>query len=110
MVFDSWVGRPSGPVPVKTRTSHTSGRFSRSVAMREHDGPRAGRVSRDDPWNRPRLRGAAGAAECVALLDAQARYRPSEDELLDLAGALEDRVDLGVAVPALDGVLPRVAV
>src|SRR3954451_17087563 len=42
--------------------------------------------------------------------DLHAGDRPADDQPLDLAGPLEDRVDLGVAVPALDGVLPRVAV
>src|SRR5690349_6844147 len=36
--------------------------------------------------------------------------RPRDHEALDLRGALEDRVDLRVAVHALDGVLARVAV
>lgn len=33
IVRDSWVGRPCLSLPVKTRTSHTPGRFSRSVAI-----------------------------------------------------------------------------
>src|SRR4051794_22617311 len=44
------------------------------------------------------------------LLDAQPGDRPRDDELLDLLGALEDVVDLRVAVHALDRVLARVAV
>ena len=48
-ILDSWVGRPFGLVPVKTRTSHTPGRFSRSVAMREHATPDLAQISRDDP-------------------------------------------------------------
>ena len=44
------------------------------------------------------------------LLDAEAGDGPGDDELLDLLGALEDVEDLGVAVPALDGVLAGVAV
>src|SRR6476469_2487309 len=43
-----------------------------------------------------------------ANLDAADGAR--DDQALDLRGALEDRVDLGVAVPALDGELARVAV
>jgi hypothetical protein len=39
------------------------------------------------------------------LRDLLARDRSRDDEPLDLRGALEDRVDLGVAVPALDRVL-----
>ena len=38
-VLDSWVGRPWASVPVNTRTSHTFGRRSRMVAMREHSTP-----------------------------------------------------------------------
>jgi hypothetical protein len=44
------------------------------------------------------------------LLDVHARDRARDHELLDLGGALEDVIDLRVAVPALDGVLARVAV
>src|SRR5215213_9507224 len=46
----------------------------------------------------------------LALTDLPAGKGARDDEALDLAGALEDRVDLGVAVPALDGVLAGVAV
>src|SRR3954451_23163028 len=42
--------------------------------------------------------------------DLVAGDRAADDQSLDLRGALEDRVDLGVAVPALDWVLARVAV
>src|SRR5690348_1816630 len=45
-----------------------------------------------------------------ALLDLHARDRTRDHQALDLRGALEDRPDLGVAVHALDGELPRVAV
>ena len=44
------------------------------------------------------------------LLDAQSRNRPADDQLLDLLGAFEDVVDLGITVPALDRVLAGVAV
>ena len=44
------------------------------------------------------------------LFDLHARDRPGDDQALDLGGALEDRVDLGVAVHALDRVLPGVAI
>src|SRR5436309_14202679 len=44
------------------------------------------------------------------LLDAQAVNSPGNHQLLDLLGAFEDVVDLGVAVHALDRVLARVAV
>src|SRR5690349_21824563 len=44
------------------------------------------------------------------LLDAETADGPGDDELLDLLGAFEDVHDLGVAVPALDGVLAGVAV
>src|SRR4051794_32382985 len=46
----------------------------------------------------------------VRLRDLRTRDRPGDDQPLDLRGALEDRVDLGVAVHALDGELARVAV
>src|SRR5688500_13148924 len=46
----------------------------------------------------------------LRLLDVDARDGAADDEPLDLRGALEDRVDLRVAVPPLDGVLPHVAV
>jgi hypothetical protein len=45
-----------------------------------------------------------------ALLDVHPRDRPGDHQLLDLGGALEDVIDLRVAVPALDGELARVAV
>src|SRR4029453_7140915 len=51
-----------------------------------------------------------GAGGAGGLLDAEAGDGPADDELLDLLGALEDVVDLGVAVHALDGVLAGVAV
>src|SRR5262249_12983640 len=41
--------------------------------------------------------------------DVDTRDRAGHDKALDLAGALEDRVDLGVAVPALDRVLAQEA-
>src|SRR5690349_2786106 len=46
----------------------------------------------------------------AGLLDAQAGDRSADHELLDLLGAFEDVVDLGVAVQVLDGVLAGVAV
>src|SRR3546814_4863610 len=46
----------------------------------------------------------------VWLLDAQSGDGSGDDELLDLLGAFEDVHDLGVTVPALDGVLAGVAV
>jgi hypothetical protein len=64
-------------------------------------------------WTRQLPGSSVGLAERKPRrqsLDTQARYRPRDDELLDLAGALEDRVDLGVAVPALYWVLAGVAV
>src|SRR5580704_9581586 len=42
--------------------------------------------------------------------DVDARDGPGDDEPLDLRGAFEDRVDLGVPVPALDRVLADIAV
>src|SRR6516162_2686695 len=44
------------------------------------------------------------------LLDLHAGDRTCDHELLDLGGSLEDVVDLGVAVPALDRELACVAV
>src|SRR3954465_10548186 len=44
------------------------------------------------------------------LAQARAADRAGDDEALDLRGALEDRVDLRVAVHPLDRVLARVAV
>src|SRR3954468_13619012 len=44
------------------------------------------------------------------LFDLQTADRPRDDQALDLRGPLEDRVDLGVAVHALDRELARVAV
>src|SRR5687768_8986407 len=43
------------------------------------------------------------------LLDVDAADGAGDDETLDLGGAFEDRVDLRVAVPALDRVLLDVA-
>src|SRR3954449_6636008 len=45
-----------------------------------------------------------------ALPDLHSRDGAGDHHALDLGGALEDRVDLGVAVHALDRVLARVAV
>src|SRR5881398_578476 len=50
---------------------------------------------------------SAGVRESA---NVQARDRPADDQLLDLLGALEEVVDLGVAVPALDGEVADVAV
>src|SRR6185436_12908571 len=51
------------------------------------------------------------ASVCGARsLNLDAGDRPRDHEPLDLRGALEDRVDLRVAVHALDRVLARVAV
>src|SRR5690242_12400191 len=46
----------------------------------------------------------------IGSANVQARDGAGNDEALDLGGAFEDRVDLRVAVPALDGVLAHVAV
>src|SRR5947207_15067167 len=51
-------------------------------------------------WRRP----------CELLLDAQPTDGPGNHQLLDLLGAFEDVVDLGVAVHPLHRILPRVAV
>src|SRR3954451_13549716 len=56
------------------------------------------------------VRRSAGRSRSQASRDLVAGDGPADDEALDLAGALEDRVDLGVAVPALDRVLAGVAV
>src|SRR3954452_5965478 len=52
--------------------------------------------------------GATGGGEL--LPDLAPRDRPRDHEPLNLRGALEDRVDLRVPVPALDRELARVAV
>src|SRR4029453_15813500 len=44
-----------------------------------------------------------------SLTDVHPGDRPGHDEALDLAGALEDRVNLGVAVPPLHRVLAQEA-
>src|SRR5687768_15103476 len=51
-----------------------------------------------------------GSWSMRSLTDLAPGNGARDDEPLDLRGALEDRVDLRVAVPALDGVLARVAV
>ena len=56
------------------------------------------------------VEGRRAGAQRPELLDAQAGDRSGDHQLLDLAGAFEDRVDLRVAVPALDRVLTGVAV
>src|SRR4051812_35477428 len=48
--------------------------------------------------------------ELELLFDAEAGDGSGDDELLDLLGAFVDVEDLGVAVHALDAVLPGVAV
>src|SRR6056297_2769519 len=53
---------------------------------------------------------AAGVVRATKSLDTQAGDRPGDHQLLDLAGPFEDRVDLRVTVPALDGVFTGVAV
>src|SRR3954452_13423788 len=54
--------------------------------------------------------GMSARVSIVASRDLRGRDRPRDDPPLDLRGALEDRVDLGVAVHPLDGELARVAV
>src|SRR5918996_269499 len=63
--------------------------------------------ARARPAGRRRARSARATRS--RLLDRQTRDRAGDDQPLDLRGALEDRVDLGVAVHALDGELARVA-
>src|SRR5213593_2132865 len=46
----------------------------------------------------------------TAALPLAGRQRPRDDQALDLAGAFEERVDLGVAVPLLDREVADVAV
>src|SRR5580704_16065228 len=46
----------------------------------------------------------------TASVDVDARDGPADDQPLDLRRALEDGVDLRVAVPTLDGVLADIAV
>src|SRR5215218_10871682 len=54
--------------------------------------------------------GSRVIARRAALSDLHARDRARDHEPLDLRGALEDRVDLRVAVHPLHRELPRVAV
>src|SRR5438270_4727731 len=65
-------------------------------------GPAAGR--------QPAAAATLVATPLPALPDLHPRDRARDHELLDLRGALEDVVDLRVAVPALDRELPRIAV
>src|SRR6266496_2835383 len=60
------------------------------------------------PADRPGTGTGLGAWE--PLRDVQAGDRPPDHQPLDLRGALEDREDLGIAVPALHRVLAGVAV
>src|SRR5882757_8484841 len=46
---------------------------------------------------------------CGGLSDLHAGNRAGDDEALDLGRTLEDRVDLGVPVPALDRMIAQVA-
>src|SRR5260370_37737486 len=46
----------------------------------------------------------------LSLSPVEPGGRPADDHPLDFRRALEDRKDLGVAVPALDGVVAGVAV
>src|SRR6201996_6276728 len=54
--------------------------------------------------------GASGSGLYAALADVQPGDGPPDQHPLDLRRALEDREDLGVAMPAFDRVFARVAV
>src|SRR5690349_3321875 len=56
------------------------------------------------------MRTSTGSRSMPALSDLHAGDGPRDHKALNLRGALEDRVDLRVAVHALDRVLARVAV
>src|SRR5581483_5010866 len=102
-VRPTWVGRPRSSRPVKARTSHTPGLRSRMVAM-----PSQG--SRDGSRDATDFRPSADVRQRGKSANVQAGDGPADHQLLDLLGALEDVVDLGVAVPALDGEVADVAV
>src|SRR5438270_3060849 len=90
-------------------------RGTHSAPMRRRSSSPSSRPVRTTPKPQTDRLSAAGYPQVAAgfpgeLLDVHPRDRPRDDQLLDLGGALEDVVDLGVAVPALDRELARVAV
>src|SRR5947209_2844394 len=111
------VGRPRSSRPLKTRTSHTPGRRWRTVATAETVAVVG--MSRDAGLRNRSVSGFTVWCWCVrsanetagqGLRDVHTADAAGDDKALDLRGALEDRVDLRVAVPAFDGILADVAV
>src|SRR5258708_29860502 len=73
--------------------------------------PRAGCIKRGGRSSRRASRGSAAPDSATSVACALVvGDRSRDDEPLDLAGAFEERVDLGVAVPLLDREVPDVAV
>src|SRR3989442_13969514 len=82
----------------------------RLTAGRCSSGTRDRVRARRTRWQSRRGAGAEQMAVVVSSADMHARYGSADHQLLDLLGALEDVVDLGVTVPALDRELADVAV
>src|SRR5216117_3812252 len=77
--------------------------------------PRANSASAASAIRRRRFSIRASRRSCAdgnatTALPLAGRQGPRDDQPLDLAGAFEQRVDLGVAVPLLDGEVADVAV
>src|SRR5437667_9830823 len=77
--------------------------------------PRANSASAASAIRRRRFSIRASRRSCAdgsatTALPLAGRQRPRDDQALDLAGAFEERVDLGVAVPLLDREVADVAV
>ncbi len=92
----------SGRIRPESGTDPAAGTGAPRGATERSAGPTS------SPSRPPRRRTRPGAASSSSP-DVPTRDRPRDDEALDLAGALEDGVDLGVAVHPLHRVLPAVA-
>jgi hypothetical protein len=95
-VRDNCVGRPRESLPVKTRTYHTPGLFSRSVATSG--------IYPDLGWS---LGMTAGRLTPLASEQVYSMRRPLSRAMTSrwISGAFEDRVDLRIPVPPLDRVI-----
>src|SRR4051794_16815725 len=110
MTFDSSAGRAvtpqAGQIGARPSSASSSWATVVSIAWTPAGGP--GVVGRRREWTASQRAGPTPAMDdgyknrWSALLDAQTRDRPRDDELLDLLGAFEDVHNLGVAVEALD--------
>src|SRR5688500_19317087 len=58
----------------------------------------------------PNIGCPSASADVCESANVHAGDRPADHQLLDLLGAFEEVVDLGVAVPALDGEVADIAV